>query len=286
MNKVIKLATALIFSATLSGAQTLVTVNGSAITDDDLNSALMNATQGRFFSEVPADKQNQIKEQFLQQLVSTELMYGDAKKTGVLKTKEFKEVFDREKAALEKGIAVQLWQKEQIKKISVTKDELQKFYNENKDEFNIPESLQVSHILVPNENEAQDIIKELKPLSGEALATKFAELAKSKSTGPSAPDGGKLDRYFTKNSQMAPEFKDAAFKLNVGEITTTPVHSQFGYHVILLTDKKAQKQATYKEVESILETRLKREKALEFIKSKIEALSKDAKIVVNKGEQK
>jgi peptidyl-prolyl cis-trans isomerase C len=62
-------------------------------------------------------------------------------------------------------------------------------------------------------------------------------VAKSKSTGPTAQQGGDLG-YFSKD-QMVPEFAAAAFALKTGEITAEPVQTQFGWHVIRLEDRRA-----------------------------------------------
>jgi hypothetical protein len=115
MNKVTKLLATMMFTAVIAGAQTLVTVNGAAITQDDVDTELMQATQGRF-NEVPADKQIEFRKQVLQQLVAKELVYGDAKKTGVLNSKEFKDEYSRLLDIAKKNIAIQVWQKKNLTK--------------------------------------------------------------------------------------------------------------------------------------------------------------------------
>jgi len=107
-------------------------------------------------------------------------------------------------------------------------------------------SAHARHILVKTEEEAKKIIEALKGLKGEALKKKFIELAKSKSTGPSGPQGGDLGT-FTKG-QMVPEFSKAVWALKPGEITTAPVKTQFGYHVIYLEDKKEAQPTPYEKV--------------------------------------
>jgi len=92
------------------------------------------------------------------------------------------------------------------------------------------EEIRARHILVKTEDEAKAIIAELK--SG----ANFADLAKAKSTGPSAAQGGDLD-YFTRDA-MVPEFADAAFALAPGTFTETPVKTQFGWHVIKVEDRR------------------------------------------------
>jgi peptidyl-prolyl cis-trans isomerase C len=95
------------------------------------------------------------------------------------------------------------------------------------------------HILVPTEDEAKAIETELKK------GADFAALAKEKSKDPGAADGGDLG-YFTKD-QMVPEFAEAAFKLDKGQISD-PIHTQFGWHIIKVEDKRAKPTPTFDQV--------------------------------------
>jgi len=274
MKMVTKILTTLLVVGSIASAQTLVTVNGVKISQDDVDTELMNATQGRF-NQVPLDKQAQFRKQVLQQLITKELIFDDAKKTGVLKSKDFKKEFAKIKKRIEKDLAIQVWQKRELDKIKVSDKELKNYYNKNKEEFNEKESVHARHILVKTEDEANKIISELKSLKGDALKNKFIELAKSKSTGPSGPKGGDLG-YFAKG-QMVPEFNDKVFSMKVGEISE-PVKTQFGYHVIYLEDKKTKKTKAFDEVKTFIEQRLKLEKFKTVIKAKMEALQKKATI--------
>jgi len=83
-----KIVTSLALISTMSAAKTLVTVNGTSITQKDVEKELMQATQGRF-NQVPAEKQAEFRKQVLEQLVAKELVYNNAKKTGILKFKRF-----------------------------------------------------------------------------------------------------------------------------------------------------------------------------------------------------
>jgi len=275
MTRTTKFLFTLLFAATVSAAQTLVTVNGAAITQEDVDSALMNATQGRF-NQVPADKQAEFRQQVLQQLIGTELVYDDAKKTGVIDSKEFKDEYVKVQERVKKQLAIQVWQKQQLDKIKVSDKELKNYYNKNKEEFNEKESVHARHILVKTEAEAKKIILELKPLSGKALKDKFIELAKTKSTGPSGPKGGDLG-FFTQG-QMVPAFNDTVFKMKVGTVTKTPVSTQFGFHVIYLEEKKNSSLRKFSEVKTVIDQRLKMEKFKSVMKTKMEDLQKKATI--------
>ena len=268
----------MLITSSIAAAQTLVSVNGAKISTDDVETALMNATQGRF-NQVPPEKQAQFREQVLKQLIGRELAYGDAKKTGVLKSSEYKTEYKKVVENIKKELAIQVWQKQQLDKIKVSTKEAKDYYNANKEEFNQKESVHARHILVKTEDEAKKIIAELKSLSGNQLKDRFIALAKKKSTGPSGPKGGDLG-YFAKG-QMVPAFNDKVFSMKKGTITKTPVKTQFGYHVIYLEDKKESQLRSFEEVKGFIEQRLKLEKFKEVMKTKMENLEKKASIKYN-----
>lgn len=276
MKSVTKLVSSLaLLSAISLSAQTLVSVNGTVITQQDVDKELMAATQGRF-NQVPAEKQAEFRKQVLEQLVAKELVYDDAKKTGVLTSPEYKEKYEEVTKRIQKEIAIQVWQKREIDKIAISNDELKKYYDANKEEFVENESVNARHILVEKEADAKSIIAELKPLKGDALKNKFMELAKAKSTCASASDGGDLG-YFTAG-QMVPEFNDKAFAMKAKEMTMEPVKTQFGYHVIYIEDKKAKAAKSFAEVKPFIEQRLKMEKAKTVMLAKMKELEKKATI--------
>lgn len=113
---------------------------------------------------------------------------------------------------------------------SVTDDEIQARYEKEIAELPPQNQVHARHILVKTEDEAKAIIAEL---DGGA---DFVALAKEKSTGPSKTEGGDLG-YFGAG-QMVKEFEDAAFALDVGAYSKTPVKTQFGFHVIKVEDKR------------------------------------------------
>lgn len=123
--------------------------------------------------------------------------------------------------------------------IKITEDEMKEFFNENKDSFAQKEQVEASHILVEDEAKAKEVEKKL------ADGEDFAKLAKEYSTDTSnAEKGGELG-YFGKG-EMVPEFEKVAFATKVGEISD-PVKTDYGYHIIKVTDKKAAKEAVYED---------------------------------------
>ncbi len=121
-----------------------------------------------------------------------------------------------------------------------TDDALHKVYDEAIKQMPKEEEVRARHILVATEEEAKEIEAELKK------GADFATLAKEKSKDPSgAANGGDLG-YFTKD-QMVPEFAEVAFKLDKGQISD-PVHTQFGWHIIQVEDKRIKPTPTFEEV--------------------------------------
>lgn len=270
-----KILSAVLLIGVVASANTLVTVNGKEITQQAVDTELMNATQGRF-NQVPAEKQAEFREQVLKQLIGKELIYGDAQKTGVLKTKEYKKEYKKLEERMKKELAIKVWQKKVVDGIKISDAALKDYYDKNKEEFNEKEAVHARHILVKEAVDAKVIINELKPLSGQKLQAKFEELAKSKSTGPSGSKGGDLG--FFAQGQMVPAFNNKVFTMKVGTITMTPVKTQFGYHIIYLQEKTNAVARNFKTVKPFIEQRLKMEKFKSVMQSKMEALQKKATI--------
>ena len=128
-----------------------------------------------------------------------------------------------------------------IARSQITEAKLREAYDQYAKNASTQEEVSARHILVPTEQEAKDIIEQLKK-GGD-----FATLAKDKTTDPSGKTSGGDLGYFTK-ADMVPEFANAAFALKKGEYTQTPVHTQFGWHVIKLEDRRQGKAGTYEQV--------------------------------------
>ncbi|TLD85229.1 peptidylprolyl isomerase [Helicobacter sp. MIT 11-5569] len=254
----------------VSFAKTYAKVDGSEVTDRDV-AALMRAMPGVAFEQLPQDVKNQI----INQAIERKLLIAQAKKEKVQNSKEFKEAL----ANMEEDLMLEVWMRKQMEKVKVSDSEITKFYNENKEKFAQPEMIKVRHILVSSENEAKAVINELKK-AGKDLTNKFAALAQEKSKDGAAKNGGDLG-YIGKN-QVVPEFANAAFKLKKGAYTTTPVKTQFGYHVILVEDKKPAGTLALKDIKGQIEQNLKLKKFQEEVKKEGEELRKKAKIELSK----
>ena len=120
---------------------------------------------------------------------------------------------------------------------------LRESYRKFLDNFPTAEELKISHILVTSEEEAGIVAAELKSGAG------FPETARKYSVGPSAPKGGELG--FIRRAQVVPEFAEAAFALENGGISE-PVKTQFGWHVITVTERRIPEPPQFVEVEQKL----------------------------------
>jgi peptidyl-prolyl cis-trans isomerase C len=164
--------------------------------------------------------------------------------------------------------------------VKVSKEEIEVEYNNNRQRFTHEAKVKASHILlaVPRdaslkkEEEAkakmEDILKQLKN------GADFAELAKKESSCPSASHGGDLGFFTAK--QMVKAFSDVAFSLKVGE-TSGIVKTNYGFHIIKVTDKKEKGITPLAEVEKSLSDQLKQRKVNTLIKNKIEENLKENK---------
>lgn len=130
--------------------------------------------------------------------------------------------------------------KEQVTKdVKVSSTEAQDYFNKNPGKYDTQRELNISHILVKTEKEANDIIAQLKK------GADFAKLAKEKSTDEgSAAQGGELG-WVNQSTNFVPEFLNAAMALKPGQLTEKPVKSEYGYHIIKCTGEHAAQKATF-----------------------------------------
>lgn len=154
---------------------------------------------------------------------------------------------------------------ENVMRHAVTDEGVQALYDEKYADAPGGTEYNASHILVETEEAAQAIKAELD------AGADFAATAKAKSTGPSGPNGGALG-WFGAGAMVQP-FQEAVTELEVGEISA-PVETQFGWHVILLTDKRIKAAPKLDEVRAEIEGEV-RQRAVE---ERIEELTSGGEI--------
>ena len=276
-------------------------VNESGITSDQLQNAFLNAISqydDTVLSSLDQPAIVSFKKNILNQLIDYELLYQQAQKEKVkisndeinleiykikdnfTTPEEFDEALKannitlvRLKDDIERQLMINSVLKETRNQVSISDEELLEYYNENKESLLEPEQVHARHILVETEEEANILLLQLK----EGL-TDFAELAKEKSIGPSAPSGGDLG-FFTRG-QMVKEFEDAAFSLEQGEISDV-VQTEFGYHIIKCEEKKEEYSPTFEEAKERISNTLSSQRENEAISTLISKLREEAAIVYN-----
>ena len=209
------------------------------------------------------------------------------------KLAEYGESFDNVKEDLRKGLARnQFMEAQWAGKINVTEEDAQKYYQENTKQFETPEQVRASHILIkpefidpnadPNEAKAvartktEDLLKQLKD------GADFAELAKNNSVCPSAPQGGDLG-FFPKG-QTTPAFENVAFELEIGKISEI-VETEYGYHIIKVTEHKDASTASFEQAKEDIIKQLTQTKQSELAEEYIESLRAGANIVYPAGKE-
>lgn len=228
----------------------LARVNGKDITQNDVNVAI-----GRF----PKENQQyfsseQGKVQFLEQLISFELVHRYAQNEELENTDEFKSQLE----ILRKDLLIQAGVKKILDLVKVEDEELKEFFDANQEMFKGESNVRASHILVESEEKAKEIkVKINNGLSFEEAASEF-------SSCPSSSQGGDLGSFT--RGKMVPEFENVAFDLEVGEVSE-PVQTQFGYHLIKVIEKSPEVIKTFDEVKDSLRLNLLGQKQnMEYIK--------------------
>lgn len=263
----------LVFAAALNAA-VVATVDGKNITDTEVNEALTQISAGRFTNVNSLSAQE--KSTFVKQYIADKLLAEESKKQGFEKTADYSKMLESAKTQ----ISAQMYLKKFYDSVKVDNKAIRDFYDKNKSQFIQPARARAKHILVGTESEAKSVINELKNLKGDALNTKFGELARAKSIDQqTAQNNGGEVGWFGENDMVKP-FADAAFSLKKGEITKTPVKTDFGYHIIYKMDSQAKKQLSFDEVKSGLENQYKMGEAQRLMAQKAQELLDKAKIEI------
>jgi peptidyl-prolyl cis-trans isomerase C len=223
-------------------ADAAATVNGKAIKQSWVD-YIMKDAQAR--GQKPSDS---LKNAIINELVGTELAFQEAVKQGVDKQTD---LMTAEEIGHRKLI-VNAFLADFMKKNPVTDADKKAAYEQYKKELGDKE-FNARHILVKTEAEATDIAAQIKK-GGD-----FAKIAKEKSLDPGSKEKGGDLGWFSPAGMVKP-FSDAVSSLKKGEVTTAPVQTQFGWHVIKLLDTRATQVPTYEKVKDGLERTLQQRK--------------------------
>ncbi len=218
-----------------------------------------------FLNKVPADQRAyaehpQAKAMYVEQFLTQHLYAQLGADLKLEETQEFADLME----VMKMEILSQLAMAETLKGIEVTSGEVKAFYEDNKEMFKKNETVKAKHILVDEEEKANELMAALN--AGEM---DFAEAAKAESNCPSAAQGGDLGEFG--KGQMVPAFEEAAFAAEVGKVVG-PVKTDFGYHIILVDEHSEGGNYTFDEVRDQIKAQLSQQKSTEAFQAKTNEL--------------
>lgn len=234
----------------------LAVAAGHEITEKELNNLISNypPEQQVYMSDPNARKQ------VLDQLIAFHLFHKMAVEEKITESQEFLDMAEKLKVELASHMAAT----SVVENIAVSEKEEKNFYEDNRELFASKPQVSAKHILVETEELAHRVAEEMT----EGLT--FAEAARKYSTCPSKDKGGDLG-YFSKG-QMVPEFEKAAFEGEIGKVLG-PVQTQFGYHLILVEDKKNGEELPFEQVQSQIHQQLIQQKQQAAYEEKVRELT-------------
>ena len=240
-------------------AQNLAVVNGKAVPKARMDAmAQQMAKAGR---PVTPDMEGQLKDE----IIAREIFLQEAQKKGLDASEDYKTQLALARETILIRELFMDWQKKNPVTDEAIKAEYDKFVAANSGK-----EFKARHILVEKEADAKDIIARIKK------GAKFEDIAKKQSKDPgSAVNGGDLD--WANPRSYVPEFTEALLKLTKGQLTDTPVKSQFGYHVIRLDDVRQAELPKLEEVKPQIAQQLQQQMMAKYqdelrAKAKVEEL--------------
>lgn len=227
----------------------LATIAGQPITESDLQLAIEELDQQ--FAQLPEDQKRAAA---LTALIEIKLLAAESEKAGVADRDDF-----RRRMEFLRLRSLHIAFVEDQVAATITDEAVRARYDQEIAAQPPVNEVRASHILVDSEEKAREIIAQLD------AGADFAELARANSSDGSAQGGGDLG--FFGPGRMVPEFETAAFALEVGQHTKEPVRSQFGWHIIIVTDKRPQTPPAFEQVAAQLRSLMLREKYLEQVEA-------------------
>ena len=236
-------------------AKVLAQVGGKPITEEDVTRFI--AAMGR---NGQAYNNPQGRAAVLEQLIAQRLFLLDAQRNLLEREQAFKDQL----AAVKEQLLMEYAISKCVESVRITEDEVRGYYDSHKSEMVEDETVNASHILVDSEDKANELLAAIN--AGEIT---FEDAARENSSCPSSAQGGNLGDFG--RGQMVPEFDQACFEMEEGEIRG-PVKTQFGFHLIRLNKKNPAEALSYNDVRSQIYEQLTREKQQAAYQSKINQL--------------
>lgn len=237
-------------------ADTLAIVQNKEITNADLDRIIARyPLEKRIYFETSAGRK-----QLLEQKVAFILFGLYAKECGKEKEQSFAEQIND----LKEQILTQIIMQELFAGVEVTTEEIEKFYQNHPEAFEIEDIVDAKHILVDTKEEADRILTEInnKIISFEDAAAKYSKC-------PSKEKGGSLG--YIKRGMMAKEFEDIAYSIPLCTYSQ-PVETRYGYHIIEVVNRSEKGILTFEEVKDKIKVHLISEKQQKIYEKKLEEL--------------
>jgi peptidyl-prolyl cis-trans isomerase C len=229
----------------------VATVDGTPISRDAFDDYLKGLLRGKPVTDVTAEEKNQV----LDQMINMQLIAAQAEKDGLQNDPDVATRI----ALLRTQILADAAAQKYVKAHEPTDQELHAAYDAATDKT----EYHASHILVPTKEKAEQLIKKIK------AGAKFEDVAKAESTDNSKTNGGDLGWFTT--ARMVKPFGDAVKGLKKGDMTSEPVQTQYGWHIIKLEDTR---DAPFDQMKSQLSNAIMQKKFQAYI----DELKKNAKI--------
>lgn len=199
------------------------------------------------------------------EMVNQEILLADAYKNNLDMDEEFETELKLVKDNMLKNYAMH----KIFEQVVATEEDLKKYYEDNKEMLSPSTNYTASHILVEDENKANDIYEEIQN------GLDFSEAAKKYSLDPSGSNGGSLGKF--PKGVMVKEFQDGLEKLQPGQISK-PVKSQFGFHIIKLDDVEKNLPIDFEEVrDTVYQTYLMAKRQEKYLE-KLTKISKEVEV--------
>jgi peptidyl-prolyl cis-trans isomerase C len=285
----------------------LARVNGEAVTKADFDRLVRNMELGN--GPVPAERRDEILRGALDQLVTYTVLQQEAKARHITITdgevesrmaamqRQFPDEKAFQKALADRNMTLErlradarvdmvinkLLDEEMSKQPAPTDAQVREFYDKRPEKFKEPETVRASHVLVKVDEQADAATRQKARAKIEGVLKQarsgadFAKLAREHSDDGSAQQGGDLS-YFARGQMVRP-FEEAAFALKPGEVSDV-VTTQFGYHVIKVTDRKPGAPVPFERVSDRIKQHLTEQGKQEHAKAFIDGLKNKSKIEV------
>ncbi len=255
----------------------LKTVGKEVVTEQEFNELLDSLSDK--YKEYYSTEEG--KAQLLDKLVEQKIFVQEAKIKKLDKSEKFKKNM---KIAEENELADMYIKQEVLESVKLEDKDLKADYEANKENYKTNEEVKASHILIYTPAEATEADKKALKEKAELVLkevldgkTSFEDLAKKYSEDPGSKETGGDLGYFEKDKMVA-EFANAAFAGEIGKVIPNLVESQYGYHIIKVTDKKAAGYKSYEEVKAEIETALIEKKRTEKYEKMMAELKKKYKV--------